>query len=356
MEISFRTDNVIGLSMTEIVKESFELVFISFVLSMIFAPFMIGLLYKFGQVAAHKKEKLGSGIGGDNSLYLKIMNVSDKNGTPNMGGILIWMIVPLVTLIWIERSILRDIFILSFLSIGFWGFLDVLLTNTIRNDPSLKTLQEKFIVRSVRFLLAVTISSILMYLASDLYQQIDYTIFFVTIPLNIIGIIFFGFFSQFAIYSAEITDGLDGLMIGIFGIVYTALAILLTIQGQFEFLPYIGVIIGSILVDLYFNISPARFYNGGPSAMPLGFTAFLLAFLSNNIVPYMIISSMTWIIMLSSLVQIISIRFFKRRIFKIAPLHHHFQSLGWSETKVTMRFWLFTLIFAILGIYIGIIL
>ncbi len=342
--------------MDSTIINTFHLMFLSMVLSAIFAPFLIGLLYKFGQVATHKKEKLGSGIGGDNSLYLKIMHVSDKNGTPNMGGILVWLVVPLVALLFIDKSPLRNLFISSFLVVGFWGFLDVLTTNMIRNNPKLKTLQEKFIVRLARFLIAVAISTAMIYFAFKVYPFTNYKILFISIPLNLFGLLFTGFLSQFAIYSAEITDGLDGLMVGIFGIVYVALAVLLIIQGNYDLIPYIGIIIGSLVVDLYFNINPARFYNGGPSAMPLGFTAFLIAFLTDNIFAYLVISSMTWIIMLSSMIQIISIRFFKRRVFKIAPLHHHFQSLGWSETKVTMRFWLFTVILSLFGVYLGIIL
>lgn len=341
---------------------SFHTMFIAVGIAALFAPFIIGMLYKFGQVATHKKEELGSGIGGDNSLYLKIMHVSDKNGTPNMGGILVWLVVPLVLLLNVDRTPFRDLFIYSFLTIGFWGFLDVYLTNRIRNEPKLKTLQEKFGVRLGRFLLSVAISTVIMLLLVRLSETVITNTPFISSNLEarslnyILLVIILGVFAQLAVYSAEITDGLDGLMIGIFGIIFTALGVLFIVQGQESYLPYIGAILGVIIVDLYFNIHPARFYNGGPGAMPLGLSAFILAYISNNLLPYLIISSLTWIIMLSSMIQIISIRFFKRRIFKIAPLHHHFQSLGWSETKVTMRFWLFTTIMAFLGVYVGIIL
>ncbi|HOZ44884.1 MAG TPA: phospho-N-acetylmuramoyl-pentapeptide-transferase, partial [Candidatus Dojkabacteria bacterium] len=90
-------------------------------------------------------------------------------------------------------------------------------------------------------------------------------------------------------------------------------------------------------------------------AMPLGFTMFFVALVTNNLIPYIFMSSITWLIMLSSFIQIISLRFFKKRVFKIAPIHHHFQANGWPQYKVVMRFWLFTLATCILGFYLGII-
>ncbi|KUK67087.1 MAG: phospho-N-acetylmuramoyl-pentapeptide-transferase, partial [candidate division WS6 bacterium 36_33] len=158
---------------------------------------------------------------------------------------------------------------------------------------------------------------------------------------------------QFAIYSAELTDGADGLMIGIFTIINLAMLFLLTVQGQHEFIPILAIILGVQIIDLYFNIPPARFWNGGPGAMPLGFSMFFIALVTDNLLPYFLMSSITWIIMASSAIQMISMRFFKKRVFKIAPIHHHFQASGWPQYKVVMRFWLFTLFTCIVGIYLG---
>lgn len=132
--------------------------------------------------------------------------------------------------------------------------------------------------------------------------------------------------------------------------------ILLLVKQQYEFIPILTIILGVQIVDLYFNIPPARFWNGGPGAMPLGFTMFYVGLITNNIIPYFIMSSITWVIMASSLIQIVSLRFFKKRVFKIAPIHHHFQAGGWPQYKVVMRFWLFSLVASIIGLYIGIIL
>jgi phospho-N-acetylmuramoyl-pentapeptide-transferase len=170
----------------------------------------------------------------------------------------------------------------------------------------------------------------------------------ITVAVGLLGLL--------AVYAAEITDGLDGLMVGIFGIILSSLALLLVAQGQYLFVPFIAVLVGVIIVDLYFNIPPARFWNGGPGAMPLGFATFMIALISNNLIPYLVMSSITWLIMASSTVQILSMKFLNRRVFKIAPIHHHFQAVGWPNYKVTMRFWLFTAVSCLLGIFLGIVL
>jgi len=169
-------------------------------------------------------------------------------------------------------------------------------------------------------------------------------------PLILIALSFIG---QLAIYSAELTDGLDGLMTGIFTIVDVAFIILLLIQGQYTFIPILMIILGVLIVDLYFNIPPARFWNGGPGAMPLGFTFFFIGLVTNNLIPYFFIAGLTWVIMFSSLIQLISMKFLHKRVFKIAPLHHHFQAVGWPQYKIVMRFWLFTAFGSIVGIYLG---
>lgn len=340
----------------DILLHIFNSLFTAFIIAAVFAPIMINILYRANQTAAHKKAKLGGGIEEDNSLYLKIMNVSGKNGIPNMGGILVWLVVPLTMWITLDlgKNQAYNLIIFSFLIFGFWGFLDVLFTNLIKNNPDLKTFQEKFGVRLVRFFAAAVFSMVIIYLGWDKDIIDEVNLLLLTIPLSLPLVLILGIVGQFAVYSAEITDGLDGLMIGIFGISFTAFAALILFQGHYELLPVIGIMIGVILVDLYFNINPARFYNGGPGAMPLGFVAFFMALLTDNLIPYFLIFGITWLIMSSSMIQILSMRFFKKRVFKMAPIHHHFQVMGWSETKITMRFWLIDMVFAIIGIYIGI--
>jgi phospho-N-acetylmuramoyl-pentapeptide-transferase len=340
--------------MQEILKISLEALFITTVVSAIFAPIMISILYKFNQVSGIKKSKIGAGDG-DNTLFMRIMNTTLTNGTPNMGGILIWIIVPTLTFLLIPLTPLIKVFLIGFVLFGFWGFIDVaIFTNGFKHNEKIKAFQETFEWRMIKLIFSILLNLGVMYLLyrTELFPSVNLMDILIinTTPIILLITAIVG---QFAIYSAELTDGADGLMIGIFTAINIALLFLLTIQGKNEFIPILSIILGVQIIDLYFNIPPARFWNGGPGAMPLGFSMFFIALVTNNLVPYFIMSSVTWLIMASSAIQIISLKFFKKRVFKIAPIHHHFQANGWPQYKVTMRFWLFTLATCILGLYIG---
>jgi len=341
--------------MTEILKKSIELLFISTIVSIIFAPIMISFLYKFNQVSGIKKSKIGGGEG-DNTLFMKIMKTTTTNGTPNMGGLMILVIVPILVLLFVPVTEVVKVFLIGFVLFGTWGLIDVVVfTNGFKNNEKMRAFQETFEWRLGKLLFSImlNIGVMLLLQKTGAIQEVNITN---SLAINFTPIIaaLSGVVGQFAIYSAELTDGADGLMIGIMMIITITFFFLLTVQQKYEFLPILAIILGVQIVDLYFNIPPARFWNGGPGAMPLGFTMFFLAIVTNNLIPYFFMSSITWVIMLSSLIQIVSMKFFNRRVFKIAPIHHHFQANGWPQYKVVMRFWLFTLAACIVGFYIGI--
>ncbi|HNW23390.1 MAG TPA: hypothetical protein PKH06_01355 [Candidatus Dojkabacteria bacterium] len=340
--------------MIDILKESMKYLFISTAVSILFAPIMISILYKLNQVSGIKKTKLGSGDG-TNSIFMRIMKTTQTNGTPNMGGILIWIVVPLITYIFTPMFPALRALLVGFLLFGFWGFVDVaIFTNGFKNNPKIKAMQETFEWRLGKLIITILLNIGVMYLLyiTGTFNTLTLTS---TLAISITPaiLILLGILSQFAIYSGELTDGLDGLMVGIFTIIVSALSILLIVQGKYEFLPFLAITLGVLIVDLYFNIPPARFWNGGPGAMPLAFSMFFIGLVTGNIIPYLLMSSVTWLIMASSAIQIISMKFFKRRVFKIAPIHHHFQAIGWPHYKITMRFWLFTLFACVLGVFIG---
>lgn len=343
--------------MIDTLRTSLNYLFLAILCSAVFAPIMINILYKFNQVSGLKKSKIGADEDGDNSLFLRIMRVSETNGTPNMGGILIWIVVPIIVALTIPLTPVIKVFLLGFILYGLWGLIDVVVfTNGFKNNEKIKAFQETFEWRLCKLSFATIMNICIMYLLfrTGQFETLSFlNIFSISITPAIV--ILLGIVGQLAIYSAELTDGLDGLMMGIFTIINFAMIALLLVQGKTEFIPILCIIGGVQLIDLYFNIPPARFWNGGPGAMPLGFAMFYIGIVTNNLIPYLVMSAMTWIIMGSSAIQMLSMKFFKKRVFIIAPLHHHFQAKGWPQYKVTMRFWLFTLIFCILGIYLGLI-
>lgn len=340
--------------MTEVLKISLQGLFLSTLVSIIFVPIVISLLYRFNQVSGIKKTNLSEGKG-TNALFMRIMNTQKTNGTPNMGGIIVWILVPLLTYLLVDLTPAIEVLLIGFALFGLWGFIDVaVFTNSFKNKPKIRNFQETFWWRLGKLLVATLLN---IFVLTLLYNtgELNSLSFFNVISLSIspLLIIILGFIGQFAVYSAELSDGLDGLMIGIFAIVDVAFIVLLLIQGFYTYIPILTITLGVIIVDLYFNIPPARFWNGGPSAIPLGFIFFFIALITDNLIPYFLITGMTWVIMLSSMIQLVSLKFFKRRVFKIAPLHHHFQALGWPQYKIVMRFWLFTTFASLVGIYLG---
>lgn len=341
--------------MADVLKKSLELLFLAVGVSIVFAPIMISLLYKLNQVSGIKKTKIGDG---DNSLFMKIMKTTTTNGTPNMGGLMILIIVPTIILFTIPISELVRVFLIGFILFGIWGLIDVVIfTNGFKNNEKMRAFQETFGWRLTKLFFSILMNIGVMLLLQktghlkELAPWSGLVINFTPLVAAISGVV-----GQFAIYSAELTDGADGLMVGIFMIINIFMTILLLVQQQYEFVPILAIMLGVKIIDLYFNIPPARFWNGGPGAMPLGFAMFYIGLITNNLIPYFIMSSITWGIMASSLIQIVSLRFFKKRVFKIAPIHHHFQANGWPQYKVVMRFWLFALAACIVGLYVGIVL
>jgi phospho-N-acetylmuramoyl-pentapeptide-transferase len=154
-------------------------------------------------------------------------------------------------------------------------------------------------------------------------------------------------------FSVNESDGLDGLAGGIllfcFG-AYTALAFAL---GRYELAMFCAAISGGILAFLWFNIHPARFFMGDTGAMSLGTTLGVIAMLTNSVFVLPIIALPLVIESMSVIIQVTAKLVLKRKIFLSAPIHHHFEAIGWPETKVTMRFWIVAAVSAALGLVIG---
>lgn len=151
-------------------------------------------------------------------------------------------------------------------------------------------------------------------------------------------------------FSSDITDGLDGLLGGVMlfaFLAYTAVAFTL---GRYDLAVFSGVIAGALLAFLWFNIYPARFFMGDTGSMSLGITLGVIAMLTNTTLLLPFFASILVIEALSVIIQITSRRFRGKKVFLSTPIHHHFEALGWPESKVTMRFWIISAIFTALGL------
>jgi len=157
----------------------------------------------------------------------------------------------------------------------------------------------------------------------------------------------------FIMNAVDITDGLDGLLAGSIIPPLGVLSALALVQGNISLAIFMSTLIGALMAFLWFNIYPARFFMGGTGAFSLGAVLAVGAMLTNSLVILPIIGFLFFVEGLSSIIQLISKKFFKKKIFLAAPIHHHFQAMGWPETKIVMRFWIISLVMSVIGLTIG---
>ena len=162
----------------------------------------------------------------------------------------------------------------------------------------------------------------------------------------------FFIFINMLIYAGGVIDGLDGLSGGAFSSIFGAYALIALWQGQINLASFCAVILGSLLSFLWFNIPPARFVMGETGILGLCTTLTVVAFLTDSVLVLPIIAFLLMIEAFSSAVQIFSKKYFNKKIFLAAPIHHHFQGKGWPHYKITMRFWVIGIIVAIIGVAI----
>lgn len=154
-------------------------------------------------------------------------------------------------------------------------------------------------------------------------------------------------------FSANETDGLDGLFGGVSLFAFVSLATVAFVLHSYDLAAFCGAVIGALLAFLWFNIYPAKFMMGDTGSMSLGVTIGVIAMLTNTT---LILPFFTVILVIESLSVIIQVASKKlrhgKRVFRSAPIHHHFEALGWPESQVTMRFWIVSAIFCALGLVI----
>ncbi len=155
-----------------------------------------------------------------------------------------------------------------------------------------------------------------------------------------------------AVYSSGIIDGLDGLSGGVFASIFTAFAIIAFWQGQINLASFCVTILGALLGFLWFNIPPARFVMGETGILGLSSALTVVAFLTDSVLVLPIIGFLLVIESLSVILQLFWKKYFKKKLFLAAPIHHHFQGKGWPHYKVTMRFWIIGIVMAIIGVAI----
>lgn len=340
---------------------------LTFIIGIAITPTLTSYMYKYKM---WKKNNRAQEHDITNNEFSKVHDGIAEVSTPRVGGVIIWLSVLLcIFAMWIISKVFpsdlshkldffsknQTLVPLAALLIGaLIGLADDFLQ--IRGAIGQKS-SDMLGNRYVKIAMLVAIGILV---GSWFYFKLGATgiaIPFVHTLFNI-GVFFIPFFILVlvAVFSTSVIDGLDGLAGGVLAVVFAAYAVIASGQHQIDIAAFCGVISGGILAFLWFNVPPARFYMGETGMMGLTVVLTVIAFLTNTVLLLPIIALPLTLTTVSVLLQIGSYKYFgKRRVFKIAPLHHHFRALGWSKEKVVMRYWIVSVISAIIGVVIALI-
>nr|MBA3550801.1 phospho-N-acetylmuramoyl-pentapeptide-transferase [Patescibacteria group bacterium] len=165
-----------------------------------------------------------------------------------------------------------------------------------------------------------------------------------------------------ALYSGGVIDGIDGLSGGVFASMFFAYGGIAFYQQQIDLAAFCAVLVGTILAFLWFNIPPARFYMSETGSMSLTITLAVVAFMTDALVGgygFLVLPIIALPLLVTSasvIIQLLSKKFRDgKKVFRVAPLHHHFEAIGWPAYKVTMRYWIISIICAVLGMILALV-
>jgi len=342
---------------------------LAFFIGIVITPLLSAWLYKHRMWK--KKAGKGIGYGGGATPYFDTLHSQTDTNTPRMGGMVIWGSVLLTTFLLVTLHVLfpESIFSqLDFLSRSqTWLPLSALVVGAIvgfLDDLLIVTGKGKHFAGGLPLtqrLLVVGLTA--LGIAWWFYEKLEVTsislIGYGSIELGFLFIPFFVLVA-IAIYASGIIDGIDGLSGGIFMFIFSAYAGIALFQNQIDLAAYSATLVGGILAFLWFNIPPARFYMTETGIMALTMTLTVVAFMTDTIADgegvsvLPIIGALLVLTVLSNIIQVTSKKVFGKKVFKIAPLHHHFEAIGWPKEKVTMRYWVLGFVSAIIGILLAI--
>lgn len=288
-----------------------------------------------------------------------------KAGTPTMGGALILVSITITTLLWADLSN-RYVWVVLLTTLGFGviGWVDDYRKVVYRNPKGLSA-KSKFFWQSV---IAVSVALYLV-LTANLPSQTSLIVPFfkqVAIPLGVLGFVALAYFVIVGTSNAvNLTDGLDGLAIMPTVMISSALAIFAYVAGHAVFAKYLGIpyvphagelavfcgaLAGAGLAFLWFNAYPAEVFMGDVGALSLGAALAVVTVIVRQEIVLVIMGGVFVVETLSVMLQVASFKLTGKRIFRMAPLHHHYELKGWKENQIVVRFWIITMILVLFGL------
>ena len=287
-----------------------------------------------------------------------------KKGTPTMGGVMILLAVTISTLLWVDLTN-RYIWVVLFVTLGYGlvGFGDDYLKLTHRNTKGLPGKLELLLQFAIGFVAALWIQelapvSLASHLALPFFKD-------VLINLGVLYLVFVMLVMVGASNAVNLTDGLDGLAIGPIMIAAGCFALIAYLVGNLKFADYLqlhhvpgsgelavfcAALVGAGMGFLWFNAPPAQVFMGDTGSLAFGGSLGVVSVIVKHELVLAIIGGLFVAEAVSVILQVASFKMTGRRVFKMAPLHHHFEKLGWAEPTIVIRFWIVACILALAGL------
>jgi len=319
-------------------------------ISLIFGPIVIKKLTSY---------KIGQPIRDDGPQTHLV-----KSGTPTMGGSLMLIAITFTTLLWGDLTN-KYIWMALLVTLGFGaiGFCDDYKKLVLKNSKGL-SVKHKYLFQS---LIALVASCYLYFTATSLVDTSLFIPFFKTIaiPLGIFYIVFSYFVIVGTSNAVNLTDGLDGLAtlptvfvasgLGVFAylsgnINFASYLVIPYVPGVGELVVFCAAIVGAGLGFLWFNTYPAQVFMGDVGSLSLGAALGIVAVMVRQELVLLIMGGLFVAETVSVIIQVLSYRLTGKRVFKMAPLHHHFELKGWAEPKIIVRFWIISLVLVLVGL------
>ena len=335
---------------------------LSFFIGILITPIATHFFYKYKMWKKHSRS-----IECPTPDFTKIHNEEEELHTPRVGGVIIWVTVLLTTLVfYFAAQVFPSAFTekMNFFSrnqtfiplftlligsvIGFWDdLIQIYGSGSFARDDA-----------SWRKWKATLVALLSFFIGSWFYYKLGLTS--IHIPFGgelFLGVLIIPAFMivSLATFSGGVIDGIDGLAGGVMASIFAAYSAIAFANNQIDLATFSGVVAGVILVFLWFNIPPARFYMGETGIMGLTITIATLAFLTDSVLILPVVAMPLVVTTASVLLQFASKKWRGKRFFRLAPLHHHLMAIGWSQFKVTMRFWVLSVVFAIIGVILAIV-
>lgn len=336
---------------------------VTFFVGIAITPILTDFLYRHKM---WKKSSVKLAMSGESATITSKLHNDEERKTPRMGGVVVWGSVLITIFIF---SILSSVFPntifekLSFLSReqtwlplfaliagGLFGLIDDYLVcreaGTYAGGGLSLRVRLAFVSTLALggawwFYAKLGMDSVHIPFGGDVYLGLWF------IPLFVVFMI--------GIYSGGIIDGIDGLSGGVFASIFTAYAVIAFAQGRIDLAVFSSVVTGGLLAFLWFNIPPARFFNSETGTMALTTSLTVVAFLTKSALVLPVIAFLLVATSASSLIQILSKKYRGKKVFLVAPLHNHFQALGWPPYKVVMRYWVISVVLALIGTIIALV-